>query len=684
MIVLFGCTAVYWPVVAGQLVGSGDALRLYIPDAYVLLQHLHDLALPHWNGAVGLGQPLGASLQAQAYYPVRWVSLLTHDAVSSVTLLHVLHVWIAAVGAFFAARRSRLSSASVTVVAIAYAASPLFTHLVARPNLAAAAAWTPWIFYAAQRLGAERSRRTVALLALFFALSGLSAAPEITAGQAFCAAIILAGRGFKPLALGAMAGVFAFALGAITFIPFIEFLGESNRAGPSIALAWSASPPQLLSLFWLNADLPRAAGALDQQLVLSLFVGSSVAVLCAFALLKRFRRVRWLLIPIVVLMLLALGRHVPLLRDGLALLPFRYPAKHLVTAAFPICLLAGHGVGPLVAVLRRANWKRILLVLALWIVAAAASLPLQRQGAVGGFIFGVLFATALLATRFGRRFAMVVVMAELFTAHALLGMPEWVSAEKLRTPTTLFDKATVLRGERVAVNPALDDDERPPGDDAMSRHLLLPNRFVEEGLAGVTAYGSPLPHRTEAIMETADLVLLEMLSVRYAVGYWATPKRDDVTPLSPWPRAWIVARAEAAEDDGLSAVLTEPTLLRTTAVGAELPSLVGEPPENASAEVVRIRHESMTVKTSSPVDGLVVTSDLWFPGWRATVDGRETPVLRANYAMRAVAVPAGAHDVEFRYTPTNFTLAAGMSGLAVALLAVAIAWRPVRRTSRRR
>ena len=50
-----------------------------------------------------------------------------------------------------------------------------------------------------------------------------------------------------------------------------------------------------------------------------------------------------------------------------------------------------------------------------------------------------------------------------------------------------------------------------------------------------------------------------------------------------------------------------------------------------------------------------------YPGWIAELDGRQTPILRADVLFRAVEVPAGRHTVVFRYAPlswTNLTLAA--------------------------
>ena len=54
--------------------------------------------------------------------------------------------------------------------------------------------------------------------------------------------------------------------------------------------------------------------------------------------------------------------------------------------------------------------------------------------------------------------------------------------------------------------------------------------------------------------------------------------------------------------------------------------------------------------------GYVVLVDGYDPGWRATIDGRGVPVLRANVAFRAVAVPPGRHVIEYRYRPTSVAL----------------------------
>jgi uncharacterized membrane protein YfhO len=71
-----------------------------------------------------------------------------------------------------------------------------------------------------------------------------------------------------------------------------------------------------------------------------------------------------------------------------------------------------------------------------------------------------------------------------------------------------------------------------------------------------------------------------------------------------------------------------------------------------------------------PQDGFLVLADVNYPGWSAFLDGERVPLLQADYAFRAVRVPAGKHSVEFRYEPLSFW---GGEILSAAVLLVLIA-----------
>ena len=87
----------------------------------------------------------------------------------------------------------------------------------------------------------------------------------------------------------------------------------------------------------------------------------------------------------------------------------------------------------------------------------------------------------------------------------------------------------------------------------------------------------------------------------------------------------------------------------------------------APARVVSYRPEEVVVDARPTRPGLLVLNDAWMPGWEATVDGHRVPIRRANYLVRGVLLPAGAHRVVFRY-PVPASLWLGL-GLSVATLA---------------
>ncbi len=73
------------------------------------------------------------------------------------------------------------------------------------------------------------------------------------------------------------------------------------------------------------------------------------------------------------------------------------------------------------------------------------------------------------------------------------------------------------------------------------------------------------------------------------------------------------------------------------------------------------------IETDSNKPSYLVLSDIYFPGWQAYVDGKETKIFRANFLFRAVALSDGKHKVEFRYEPLPFRIGVGifLAGLVV-------------------
>lgn len=82
---------------------------------------------------------------------------------------------------------------------------------------------------------------------------------------------------------------------------------------------------------------------------------------------------------------------------------------------------------------------------------------------------------------------------------------------------------------------------------------------------------------------------------------------------------------------------------------------------------VRIEDESVEVRTRAPGARFLVLSDVYYPGWRATIDGAPARVYPTDYALRGVALPAGEHLVRFDFRPTSFYVALAISVASLIL-----------------
>ena len=127
---------------------------------------------------------------------------------------------------------------------------------------------------------------------------------------------------------------------------------------------------------------------------------------------------------------------------------------------------------------------------------------------------------------------------------------------------------------------------------------------------------------------------------------------------NPSPRLKFSRRIQVADADGISAsgqLLASPSPDRVLIDDDTLPS--GIYPAEASAGRARIvswRADRVEIETDSDLGGMLALHDTYYPGWIAEIDGARAPILRADVLFRGLEVPAGRHQVVFRFAP--FTL----------------------------
>jgi hypothetical protein len=161
----------------------------------------------------------------------------------------------------------------------------------------------------------------------------------------------------------------------------------------------------------------------------------------------------------------------------------------------------------------------------------------------------------------------------------------------------------------------------------------------------------------------------------------------------PLPRASLFYAAESLPDEAVLKRLKDPAFDAQDRVIVSVESLTPESiasVNSLAAQVARpveaaniVTYESRRVRIETEADqpAILMLNDANYPGWLASVNGRPTSILQADYLFRGVIVPAGHAIVEFEYTPVSFRTGAIIS--LVVLIAVAVPLAPLGMRRRR-
>jgi hypothetical protein len=149
------------------------------------------------------------------------------------------------------------------------------------------------------------------------------------------------------------------------------------------------------------------------------------------------------------------------------------------------------------------------------------------------------------------------------------------------------------------------------------------------------------------------------------------------------PRAWLVAQAQSTDGEtALRAIRGEGAqdfdphqLVLLEAKPEELPELPGGQidPSN-EVRIVEYQPTKLTIETSAPTNTVLVVSEIFYPGWEATIDGQKTSIKLADYLLRAVVVPPGRHRIQMRYEAPAARYGAAISILTLTILVGLFLW----------
>jgi len=701
---------------------------MFYPLQEYIQQSIRSGEFPLWNPHTFIGHPIVGNPHTGLLYPVNWLLWAT-DVVRGMNLSMVFHGWLGAWGMAVLLRRYRSSYIGALLAGIVYAMSgwAATRYYIGHYNLFVIFGWIPWMM-AAYHFALDRRtwRSTLPGIALT-GIAILAGHPPLLLYGGICLVTLWVNDvarhddliravwdASRLLVVIVFGGAF---LGAALVLPAAELTQVSARLDSDLTFAnsFALPPAQFISLalpgFFGNPKVgPYYYYGADFFEEFTAYAG--LLPLLAIPLIFRWRRNEgWYFLGLV-----ALGVVMSVGLDG-ALMPilwrwvpgftsFRTPGRALYfvmigmagATALLVTALQASTVEERREALRPAVrlWLpitgAILFVAAVffagWYVSASHVEPMPLRAftasgslaASGMVLLGVWFVLWLWSDSHPRAPHWALLLTCI-----LVTLDAWHVGFPIITVSQLHEDP-IWAGARINV---------PTGPDA---RVVAPGGF--ENLASVTGHLNvagydPLPveayRRLTAMSDPGDPTT--PVNTLLGVKYFMTTKPYDkpnfkligIYPNSniyyrredAFPRAWIASKVTVeSNDDAVREHIASGK--EDLAANAYLDRAVDCPSAGGSATITDYRANSVEIETGGG-GGIMTLSDQYYPGWVATVDGKQTDIIRADTVFRSVCVPPGDHSVRFEYRPMSFFIgvaltAIGWLGWLVAALILRFRW----------
>jgi hypothetical protein len=699
-----------------------DQYRQLHPDMLLARQELHSGELPGWNPFAGAGDPVWASEQHGVASPFEWPAMVL-PFWQSLEWVAALKLLAAAVGMFLLLRRLGRSQPASVLGALAFALSSPIIDWLGHPHTNSYVL-LPWLFLTIDLVASEGRWRDVVLLA---ATTGACMAGGHAPSAVMVAYISAAWAVFRfatapnPRRMALFAGgvVLGVGLAAVAVLPAVELsqhAGSAERnARGSLQTLYSFVVPD----YWGRPDRVHTAASRVNYVERTGYFGTVPLILAAVGLaVRRPRRVQLFFIGLT-LVSLAFAIKTPLssLASHLPLMSHVRLVRWVFGAAFGGAALAAFGLD---AICERRPSPRVvgfvatLLLLPLLVLsvrhgladaadtasalAGTAAQPVadavRTAAVVRWTLFGALAVAALvLVTRrkaLGNAAAVVVAAAGVELVAFSIGFQPAISRARVDPPAVA----------PVAYARAHVGHERVGGG-----WVFGPNLAQRFGLRDARIYRSPPLRRRQdlwtalgglgtdyALMSSSASRLADLFAVKYvfvensrstASGHFRPVPGVPglVENVGAFPRAWLAYRWRSARDAhrALSLVAGHRDLKAQPVIETPAHPDVAVPQAPDAVRFERDGMQEVTLRLNARAPGQLILGDMFYPGWKAFVDGHQTPIHAANVAFRAVAVPRGRHTVRFRYQPAVLAVGLWTSVASLLLIVLISIWLGMRR-----
>lgn len=714
---------------ANSSVGSCDPslVQLLLPNYFFAAASWHAGHIPLWNPYSGCGMPFIGDIQSGVFGPVRFLLALS-PTTQTYNVLLVGEVALCAIGTYLLARQLDLSRYAAVFAALTFAFCPFVLYYL---ELLSGTSQALLPLLLASYVWAGRSRTVLSTMACTLATASfvLSGHPESSFFGVLAGVLVYFVVGFREKAARhalfiniCVIAVLSLALSAPALLPFVEFMqhGDSYKYGearPAFApwpgLVWNLLSPcygpaspflgvvavVLAPLAWFAPRRLKATAALAAGLALaSICLVGRIGFIDAILTIKPlFYIITVYLIPLFLLSISLLAA------TGLEVVVTTVTAK-VATAGDGVAfkkLMRVACVAALFACVPLAAWVAHVDLTPFNFDQTLAAMKFDFRAVVVNTVLLVLFMVALL-----------IVWRKNIVDGAKFGRYLFVFACVLNLASAAFIARTSLPVQPFFNFPRaelLDFLKEHPGRAlSITEHVLKPNANIVYGVSSMRVHNPMQPlgfadyakmcgatlddFRNQTYHSLTDKINLG--SVKYIVSQskpLAAPFKlvhttgegiavyENVEAL---PEAYFVSNIEYADNkraldlvaapefDGKNSVVLESAVASNKESARSGAGAPANEPGPTSVSFKRLSDHELQVQCKNAVPGCLVVTDTYYPGWKAIVDGREQPILRANTLFRGVLLPGGEHSVRFVYQPLSFVYGAWAAAVALVIIAL--------------
>ena len=693
----------------------GDLITSFYPYHSLVARISSHGILPLWNPFILAGTPLQASSQSAEFYPLNiFYYILPIHAAWTVCIL--LRLFLSALFMSMLVRSFGGSTTGSILSGIIFSLCGFMTAWQGQ-GMGDAAIWLPMICYAVHRLHRNTSSGSIALAAFAFAMPVLAGHPETAFHLTLtgCAlALVLTCHRFNTrfLACFAAAGLLAMALAAVQIVPSLEWFGQ---VGSSL----NTEPP-ILSRHdgqgFFSRDLQSSpSSALIPIPEGASYLGMLGIMAVPMALFHRSRRNAAFFAAIAIVAAAIAFRVEPAhwIAGHMPLLKQLKNGRLILVSSFGIAALAGLGVSALEQDDESGKRPLTLALLGIAFLVAAGGIyevhratliPVDFMRGPWASLAFLTAAAALLAWRVmgglrGRIFSILICgLAGLELLTFSFGYTGFAH------PSEIFPMAPVFNFLRNGDSPATFRI-------AKAGYPIPPNSGMIYGLESADGYEITTERartfsmgltedRDDAVFFDATKVAqaadrrTDMLNIRYWIVIAGSPEFKEFAgrhdrfaqvynegsvavfeSKSTLPRLFAAPQAGIKIISDATAQMAQVTNRffdpQQTALFLEKPVAFESQAQGTAfiTEIHMVRKDtnSYEFRTRTSSRSVLVLSQIYYPGWKATIDGAEVPVYPVDYALTGILAPEGEHTVTFFFQPRSFRVGAVLSLLGLCI-----------------